>query len=644
MFVLTLAMLATFAAWTRLPLSGDEPHYLVITSSLLHDGDVDLGNDYDLERYREFYAGSLEPRHTTFTRAGRHYPVHGLGTSVLVAPGVALAGTRGARATMVIVSALGVAVLWSAVRSIARSHAAAWAAIAVLVLQVPFAAQSTAIYPDAAAAAVACFALWLFSRVEAGEHVSTPAFGCLGLALCALPWLHIRLSIVAAAFGGGVLLLALCRRLDVNRLAWFLTGPLIGGTLWIASMHVMFETLNPLATLHHAGSFASVPMGVVGLLADQEFGLLPYAPGLAFAVRGLWIRSLPITSISGITALCGTLVITASHDWWGGTNSPARFLVPVLPVLAFAVGNWWPSTTLVMQRACGLAMVMSATLLGLGAVAGGGRFLVNVPDGKNTLFAWLSDTVDVSSLVPSFFKPGNVAAMEASIAGLWGLAAVAIIVALTRFARRRQPSWSVVSSTAIVWIVVSSSATIAWTGRAVKTPDRSQFALLSAAHDQWLTTGLASPLVAIDRDEVMRRLSFRWPSEATLAMVRHQQFPAARYRIEFDRGVTPPSEVTDVQVGWRNLCGSSRCATASRRHSGSRRRCVAWTLSPTSERRTTVPHCVFAPSGCSSSARTVRTRHSMYTATERSSSTLAISSQRSSPRGSGYGRDGRRAS
>ena len=49
-FVLSLAMLATFAAWTRLPLSGDEPHYLVITSSLLHDGDVDLGNDYDLER------------------------------------------------------------------------------------------------------------------------------------------------------------------------------------------------------------------------------------------------------------------------------------------------------------------------------------------------------------------------------------------------------------------------------------------------------------------------------------------------------------------------------------------------------------------------------------------------------------------
>ena len=546
-FVVALLILGSFASATRLPLTGDEPHYLVIATSVLRDGDVELANDYDDEHYREFYQGSLEPRHTKYTATGHHYPIHGLGTSLLVAPAFAIAGTAGARATVLAITALGAGFLWSAVRRTTAGQAAAWVALAVLVLQVPFATQSAAIYPDPVAAAVSCFSLWMLCRIERAEPVSTPQFALFGLALSTLPWLHIRLSLIAAAFGAAVVLLALGRRIDANRLAWFLALPAIGAALWMASSYVMFESPNPLVSLRHAGAFTSIPTSIAGLLTDQEFGLLPFAPGIAFGVLGLWNRSLPVTSLAGITAVLGTMITTASHDWFGGTNSPARFLVPVLPALAFGVGQWWSRGSEPLRRVCLMSVTIGATFLVYGAVAGDGRYLVNVPDGRYSLFAWFSDTVDIAALLPSFFKAGNAPSTEALIAGSWALSAAAIVAALAARGRKRVPSWATVVCGAMAWIVVASTLTMALTRRQPTTSDRSQFALLAASARAWLSTGLVR-LQLTDRDTLLRRLSFRLPTEDTLAMVRIPQFPAGRYQLEFAAGPVMPSSVT-VHMG-----------------------------------------------------------------------------------------------
>ena len=40
---------------TVAPTASDEPHYLLITQSLLYDHDLDLRNDYDGDRYSAFY-------------------------------------------------------------------------------------------------------------------------------------------------------------------------------------------------------------------------------------------------------------------------------------------------------------------------------------------------------------------------------------------------------------------------------------------------------------------------------------------------------------------------------------------------------------------------------------------------------------
>ena len=63
------------------PYSGDEPHYLLVSESLIHDGDVDVKNDYLARRYRSYYPGQLDPHVNTsmFTLASRHwYSMHGV--------------------------------------------------------------------------------------------------------------------------------------------------------------------------------------------------------------------------------------------------------------------------------------------------------------------------------------------------------------------------------------------------------------------------------------------------------------------------------------------------------------------------------------------------------------------------------------
>jgi hypothetical protein len=83
----------------------------------------------------------------------------------------------------------------------------------------------------------------------------------------------------------------------------------------------------------------NIPRGALGLLFDQKFGLLVYSPVYVLAAAGLFILLMEPTSRA--FAAWATLTIVAFlasttrlYMWWGGSSAPARFLVPVLPLLA----------------------------------------------------------------------------------------------------------------------------------------------------------------------------------------------------------------------------------------------------------------------------------------------------------------------
>ena len=93
-----------YQVFPRLP-TGDEPHYLVITQSLLRDHDLKIENNHRRGDYREYYSGDLRPDYLRRGADGEIYSVHAPGLAVLVAPAFALFGYPGVVACLALLSA-----------------------------------------------------------------------------------------------------------------------------------------------------------------------------------------------------------------------------------------------------------------------------------------------------------------------------------------------------------------------------------------------------------------------------------------------------------------------------------------------------------------------------------------------------------
>ena len=81
-------------------ITGDEPHYLLIATSLLRDGDLDVLNNYRDKHYQPFYPYHLgdarqpEDMHALYGPSRGLYSKHGVGLPLLLLPAMRLGGTE----------------------------------------------------------------------------------------------------------------------------------------------------------------------------------------------------------------------------------------------------------------------------------------------------------------------------------------------------------------------------------------------------------------------------------------------------------------------------------------------------------------------------------------------------------------------
>ena len=88
-------------------IGGDEPHYLVITQSLLADRDLKIENNHRQRDYRAFYGGDIRPDFIQRGIDGEIYSIHAPGLPVILLPAYAVGGVRGAIAMLCVLAALG---------------------------------------------------------------------------------------------------------------------------------------------------------------------------------------------------------------------------------------------------------------------------------------------------------------------------------------------------------------------------------------------------------------------------------------------------------------------------------------------------------------------------------------------------------
>lgn len=413
-------VLVTATAWSAAPQSpgGDEPHYLVITQSLIEDHDLQVENNYRQRDYAPYYGGALAPHYLVPGKNGQIYSVHAPGLSVLVLPAFAFFGYHGAEATVMFLAALTGALIWRIGWRATGDARAAWFAWGAIASATTFLIQGFTIYPDGPAmVAVAVAVLLLLRFDDAASPPGLLALSGASVPLAVLPWLHTRFALIAAAFGVVIAVRLVADRgrpigARLARLSAFAAMPLASALGWFAFFYVIYGTLNPTAPYGNASNPADThliyaPAGLLALLFDGQFGLLTYAPVLIAVFVG-WLRPVDRASrrvgLETVAVMGLYLLATTTYwMWWGGGSGPARFFTSMLPLLALPLATAWTKGD-ALRRAALVALVGMS--LGFASVAIGvdrGRLAWNVRDAQSRVLGWLGPVVNLRRGWPSFF-------------------------------------------------------------------------------------------------------------------------------------------------------------------------------------------------------------------------------------------------
>lgn len=503
------------AAWFASPSlpGGDEPHYLIITQSLLSDGDLRIENNHRRGDYRAYFAGDLNPDFIRRGRDGRIYSIHAPGVPALVAPAFAIGGYHGVVVFLILMASLATALAWWLSWRVTGSVAAAFFGCAAVALSPPFLLETFTVYPDGLGAAVVLTGVWALLRADwerdpssalrapAGKPTSDWKPWLLhGAALATLPWMHTRFSVLAATLGG-VILLRLARSPNAPAKAVaFLAAPALSAFVWLAYFVALYGTPDPSAPYggQTQTAFAYLPDGIGGLLFDQGFGLLATAPVIVFAVPGfLRLRRLLIEWLVVTLPYLGAVASFAM--WWAGWSAPARFLVPVLLPLAIAVAAGWNALGRRETRALAwAALVITGWLSIVQVAAGGGRLGFHTRNAGGLTPApwtvWAVHPVDLATALPAFVplpfgspvEARNAAARSGyEVALIWGLAAAAAAAVLIVVGRRRvlSPEPRIVVTTMGLAVAGMTAVSIVWRVQGIEplTPAVAQLDLLRAS-------------------------------------------------------------------------------------------------------------------------------------------------------------------
>ena len=418
--------------------TGDEPHYLVIATSLLRDRDLDVLDNYQRQDYFSFYPyhvgdpRDMEDMHALYGRGGHVNSKHGLGLSLLLLPAFALAGAGGAKLLMMALAALLAVQTYLLAREATGATGPALAAWIAVAFSPPLLLYADQLYPEVPGALLTVVAL----RAAIAPRLTRGSAVAAGLSLGALPWLHLRyvplvavaaLALAARAYAGDESRRAALRRLGTSPL-WLAALPAAAGVTTLLLLDSWLYGGVPSVGEYGDVSPGNLLRGLPGLLLDQQFGLLVYAPIMVLGVVGLPLLPRLGWRRGGTILACLTvyfLFIGSFSYWYGAFSPPARMLVPVAPLLVVPL-------TLTLERWRGVPM--RALFVGLLVLTWSiahllvdvPRLRYNLPAEPSQMLAYLSAawSLDVVGWLPSFVRPTGESYL---LAGGWVAAALAVV-------------------------------------------------------------------------------------------------------------------------------------------------------------------------------------------------------------------------
>jgi hypothetical protein len=462
---LVFAMTAVIFHERGIQLSGDEPHYLMMSQSLVEDHDLDLKNNVTGKTYMKFLP--VELRFHGMVNQGKYRSFHLPGISFLLAPGFAIYNLLGGsvpadlffRLCAALLNAFFALGLFQAIRVITPGKGNT-SLFLLFLTTFPLVFHAVHLYPELPAATLMIYA-YLFQRNR--NRCFLP-----GLLLAFIPWLHLKYGLPAALLALFIMM-AIWRQGSkdrMRRLGLFLLSPAVSLLLLSLYSKVLYGAWNPTG-ISPEKNFFSIPLllkaeTLLSFFLDQRDGLLLYAPLLLlFILAGKkeireQIRDFPLWS-----AIFLLYVLLHAHTTVRGGYSPAaRPLVFVAWIMVIFVTAFW------RHADPGGQQTLFRLLAGLTVFASIWLFYYplflyqpvtrEVTQRASGLLAFLSsEAVDLAALFPSFLKKDNSAYLPNYIwLGALALAAAAYYTNILKgkFARSAHGLYAVFG-TALLFLV-----------------------------------------------------------------------------------------------------------------------------------------------------------------------------------------------
>ncbi|MBN1355881.1 tetratricopeptide repeat protein [bacterium] len=455
---------ASYAAWSvpAHEVGGDEPHYLLMTHSLIHDADLNLHDEYMNREYTGYYSGKLVPKPSDLNGPG-FIRSRGLGASysVLLIPGYLLFGYPGAVLMMIVWSSLLMTNTFFFYRKAVASERAALIAVLFLSISIPILIYSHLIYPDMIAALLLIIALRTVQIQPLTRKGRSVPFrlALISAILLLIKFRYIVVSALLLAAGT-----ARMRRQGSRIILYAVTAAIIFSG-YLAADKILFDGdmfLNRFGGIPQVRSYMPSWRSILvvpGLLFDQEAGFLWLAPLFFLVIPGIftWRHEKGAVFWVSLMALPFTVIALLGHFAWHCLPTPPlRYMIPVLPAFCL-FGAWtacrWDSMPVNGRITGQILAILTISFAWLHSL--NPAWQVNMADGTGRIFESLGETirVPVTSILPSFIRPSGV-----NICWLTGIAVACIFFAIRRRTSRSlhhdvNPSLSMLSICAVFTVL-----------------------------------------------------------------------------------------------------------------------------------------------------------------------------------------------
>ncbi len=438
-FAVNLAALLIWNARGLYGLSGDEPHYLVISDALWSFRSFDVSAAYLKEALiPQFYSLGLAPSgvslgsdwswsHVVESSNGV-FSWHGVLVGWFLAVPLGLFGILGAKIAMIALGAGFAWVVYLLSGQILTSVRLRLAVSLVLVLTYPLLLASNQIFPDLPAGGLALLGLyWLIWEAKGAKARPVVTF-VIAFLVALLPWVGIKYAPIAA-----VILIALLI-VSKSKVSVVLAGAVSAALLMAFQWYAYDSPFGAFAegVVEYGPEFW---LRLSGLVLDQNQGFLFYSPLLWLGLLGIvpLFRFSRLVGVVWLVSVLLFLIPSAAHPGsYGGGSFVGRygwgaallFFVPTIFVLASLSRRW-------LIGVLGGSLVFSAWIFVTQVFIGG-----SYPGGPVALdlYTKATDTwlesysiffFPLQKLFPAFYDPAW--AWTYSVNWVWAAALIGVI-------------------------------------------------------------------------------------------------------------------------------------------------------------------------------------------------------------------------